>query len=81
MSFFWLFPAVSFAGLLGANMLTLRAIRDAVRVSARTVPVDVVLGVSAGVISAMLYLLVQFGVSGDVAVEMPAEDYVPVTRS
>lgn len=77
-SLFALFPTVGFAGLLGANMQTLRAIRNAVTVSGRAVPVDIALGITAGVISAVLYLLVQFAVSGDIMLQMNAADYVRV---
>lgn len=73
-----LFLAVSAAGLLGATMQTLRAIRNGTAVTPRVSIVDTGLGVTAGVVMAMLYLLAQVAVSGTVNPDLEPQDFVRV---
>jgi hypothetical protein len=74
-----LFLAVSAAGLLGGTMQTMRAIRDGKTVTPRAVLVDFFLGIAAGVVMAMLYLLAQIAVSGQPDPALKAPDYIRVT--
>ncbi len=60
-NFLLLFPTVSAAGLFGATMQTLRAIRDGKGLSGRVILVDTTLGLAAGMVAAILYLLAQVG--------------------
>jgi hypothetical protein len=73
-----LFPTVIAAGTFGACVKTLRAIRlDAMsRVSAG---VDIVLGIAAGMMAAVLYLLAQIGVSGSISLSLKPDDYTRVS--
>jgi hypothetical protein len=73
-----LFLAVSAAGLLGAGMQTLRAIRRGDTVTSMVIILDTALGVAAGIVTAMLYLLAEIGVSGTVQPALPAQDFVRV---
>jgi hypothetical protein len=75
----FMFGAVSAAGLLGAAMQTLRSIRDGIIVTVRRILIDTILGVAAGFISAILYLLAQIAVTGDVTITMEQNDYMRVT--
>jgi hypothetical protein len=74
-----LFLSVSAAGFLGASMQTLRAIRAGGTVTPRVILLDTGLGVAAGVVVAMLYLLAQIAVAGEVKPIEEAKDYVRVT--
>lgn len=73
-----LFLTVSASGLLGASMQSLRAIRDGTLLTARVVIVDTGLGVTAGIVMAMLYLLAQVAVSGTVNPNLEPQDFVRV---
>jgi hypothetical protein len=73
-----LFAAVSFSGLLGATMQTLRSIRNGVAVTPLVTIVDTGLGVTAGIVMAMLYLLAQVAVSGTVNPDLDPKDFVRV---
>lgn len=77
-NFLLIFPTVSAAGLLGATMQTLRSIRRGDRISWRVIVVDTMLGLAAGMVAAILYLLAQVGVNGAVNVAMENPDYVRV---
>jgi hypothetical protein len=74
-----LFLAVSASGLLGATMQTLRAMRDGTAVTLRASVVDLGLGITAGIVMAMLYLLAQIAVSGTVEPNLEPQDFVRVT--
>lgn len=73
-----LFLAVSAAGLLGAGMQTLRAIRRGDTVTSMVIVLDTALGVTAGIVTAMLYLLAEIAVSGTVNPALPDKDFVRV---
>jgi hypothetical protein len=73
-----LFLTVSASGLLGAAMQTLRTIRQGGIVTRLVILVDTALGVAAGVVTAMLYLLAQVAVAGTVNPALDPEDYVRV---
>ncbi|MDD9967098.1 MAG: hypothetical protein OXR73_12775 [Myxococcales bacterium] len=74
-----LFPTVIAAGTLGACVKTLRAIRQGSDATGRSATVDTVLGIAAGMMAAILYLLAQIGVAGKVDVAMQANDYARVS--
>ena len=73
-----LFPTVAAAGLVGAMMQTLREIRQGVFVPSSRIWVNTLLGLAAGVVVAILYLLAQIGVGGRVQIELYAEDYARI---
>jgi hypothetical protein len=73
-----LFFAVSAAGLLGAGMQTLRAIRRGDTVTNMVIVLDTALGVAAGIVTAMLYLLAEIAVSGTVNPALEDKDFVRV---
>ena len=73
-----LFATVSASGLLGASMQTLRSMRSGSIVTGRRIVIDTALGITAGVVVAMLYLLAQAGITGDVTVKMEVSDYIRV---
>jgi len=75
----FMFGTVSASGLLGATIQTLRSIRSGAVVTGKRIIIDTVLGVAAGVISAILYLLAQVAVSGSVTFTMEHDDYIRVT--
>ncbi len=73
-----LFLAVSAAGFLGAGMQTLRSIRRGDSVTSMVIVLDTALGVVAGIVGAMLYLLAEIGVSGTVNPALSPQDFVRV---
>lgn len=77
-SLVFLFLTVSAAGFLGATMQTLRAIRNGNAVTSRAILVDTGLGVTAGIVMAMLYLLAQIAISGQINPDLAKEDFVRV---
>lgn len=73
---FYLFACVSMAGLLGATVQTLRSIRAGRSLPSHILVVDVGLGIAAGVVSAMLYMLAQIAVSDGVKIPNTKSDYI-----
>jgi len=59
-------------------MQTLRNIRGGATVTGRRIFIDTALGITAGVVSAMLYLLAQVGINGAVTVAISETDYIRV---
>src|SRR5262249_18099775 len=77
-SFALLFPTVIAAGTFGACVKTLRAIRLGTQSSRTSASADTVLGVAAGTVVAILYLLAQIGVSGTIELVLAPKDYTRV---
>lgn len=73
-----MFAAVIAAGLLGASMNTLRRINSGSVVTGRRLFLDTMLGITAGFVSAMLYLLAQIGINGEINATMAENDYIRV---
>jgi hypothetical protein len=77
-NFALLFPTVIAAGTLGACVKTLRAIRLGA-MSNLSANVDTVLGIAAGMMAAVLYLLAQIGVTGKIDLALTHEAYTRVS--
>jgi hypothetical protein len=78
-SFPLLFPTVVAAGTFGSCVKNLRAIQSGTETSGRSAVMDPVLGVAAGMMVAILYLLAQIGVTGEVEVVISTQDYARVS--
>ncbi|HEY3498105.1 MAG TPA: hypothetical protein VGK73_25575 [Polyangiaceae bacterium] len=78
-SFPLLFPTVIAAGTFGACVKTLRNIRLGTRTSRSSANAEAMLGVAAGIIVAILYLLAQIGVSGEIKLDLEPKDYTRVS--
>ena len=74
-----LFPAAIFAGSLGSGIRTLLTIRGGVTAMPQTTWVELGLGATVGLVTAMLFLLAQIGLSGDIQISIPSADYTRVT--
>jgi len=74
-----LFPTVIAAGTFGACVKTLRNIRLGTLTSRSSANAETVLGVAAGIIVAILYLLAQIGVSGKIDLKLDPDNYTRVS--
>jgi hypothetical protein len=72
------FAAVCFAGLIGSSLKSLLDVRNGRRISRRDLGLDVALGIGAGFVSAMLYLVLQVAVTGKAESIESKNDYVRV---
>jgi hypothetical protein len=65
-------------GVIGACINVLRSIRDGREVTKRSVSVDLVLGAAVGVVSSVLYLVGEIGITGTIQVSVAPDDFVRV---
>jgi hypothetical protein len=77
-SFALMFPTVIAAGIFGACVKTVRAMRLGTLASRASLSTDTLLGLAAGTVMAILYLLAQIGVSGTINLELEPKDYTRV---
>lgn len=73
-----IFVSVCFAGLIGSALKGLVDMRNGVPVTRNALKVDVALGLGAGFVSAMLYLVLQVAVTGKADSIQDKNDYVRV---
>lgn len=73
-----IFTSVCFAGLIGSALKGLVDMRNGVPVTRNALKVDVALGLGAGFVSAMLYLVLQVAVTGKADSIQDKNDYVRV---
>ena len=70
--FLLLLGCVCSAGVFGALVQSMRAIRDGAQITGQRASMDAVLGVAAGFLTAALYLLAQIAITGKL--ELPADN-------
>lgn len=73
-----IFTSVCFAGLLGSSLKGLVDMRNGLPVTRNALKIDVALGLGAGFVSAMLYLVLQVAVTGKADSIQDKNDYVRV---
>lgn len=73
-----IFASVCFAGLIGSSLKGLFELRNGRPLSQRDVTLDVALGLGAGFVSAILYLVLQLAVTGTAHAVQDENDYVRV---
>ena len=73
-----IFLSVCFAGLTGASVKAVRDLRAGSRVTPGDLLLDAALGVGAGFISAVLYLVLETAVTGSLSTSKKPEDYTRV---
>jgi hypothetical protein len=74
-----LFLVVCFAGIWGSAMKSVLDFRNGHKLTSQHIIVDIVSGVGAGVISAILYLVLELAVTGRVNNPQETDDYVRVS--
>jgi hypothetical protein len=74
--FLLLLTSVCAAGALGALMQTLRGMREDRPATWQRIVIDLVLGISAGFLSAALYLIAQIAITGKLELPQTDTDYV-----
>jgi hypothetical protein len=73
-----IFIVVCFAGLWGSTLKSVLDLRNGQKVTAQDVLLDIVSGLGAGVISVILYLVLELAVTGKVSNAQEADDFVRV---
>jgi hypothetical protein len=73
-----IFAVVCFAGFMGSAMKSLWELRNGRKLTLSDISGDVALGLGAGVISSILYLVVQLAVTGDISKALEPKDYMRI---
>lgn len=74
-----IFVSVSFAGLIGSSLKGLFELRNGRRLTQRDIVLDIALGLGAGFVSAILYLVLQVAVTGKAHGINDEDDYVRIS--
>ena len=72
------FASIGLAGLLGGVMQSLRRLRDGHKLEGLRPVVDVILGLAAGIVTAMLFLIAQLVIKGEIEFPSAEKDFLRI---